>query len=33
MNDRALRDIVVSLGARGNGYPRQDGFDIVVAPK
>jgi len=31
MNDRALRDIVVSLGGAGNGYPRQDGFDIVVA--
>jgi len=31
MNDRALRDIVVSLGGTANGYPRQDGFDIVVA--
>jgi formate--tetrahydrofolate ligase len=31
MNDRALRDIVVSLGGAGNGYPREDGFDIVVA--
>lgn len=31
MNDRALRDIVVSLGGVGNGYPREDGFDIVVA--
>ncbi|TSA16277.1 MAG: formate--tetrahydrofolate ligase, partial [Betaproteobacteria bacterium] len=31
MNDRALRDIVVSLGGPGNGYPRGDGFDIVVA--
>ncbi|MFM1860822.1 MAG: hypothetical protein RLY80_411, partial [Actinomycetota bacterium] len=31
MNDRALRDIVNSLGGVGNGYPRQDGFDIVVA--
>ena len=31
MNDRALRDIVCSLGGPGNGYPRQDGFDIVVA--
>jgi formate--tetrahydrofolate ligase len=31
MNDRSLRDIVVSLGGPGNGYPRQDGFDIVVA--
>ena len=31
MNDRALRDIVVSLGGLGNGYARQDGFDITVA--
>src|SRR6188508_488244 len=31
MNDRALREIVGSLGGTGNGYPRQDGFDIVVA--
>src|SRR6267142_337689 len=31
MHDRALRDITVSLGGPGNGYPRQDGFDIVVA--
>ncbi|MDC8773093.1 formate--tetrahydrofolate ligase [Roseateles albus] len=31
MNDRALRDITVALGGPGNGYPRQDGFDIVVA--
>src|SRR4051812_6297678 len=31
MNDRALREIVASLGGPGNGYPRQDGFDIVVA--
>jgi formate--tetrahydrofolate ligase len=31
MNDRALREIVASLGGAGNGYPRQDGFDIVVA--
>ncbi len=30
MNDRALRDIVVSLGGTGNGYPREDGFDITV---
>jgi len=30
MNDRALRDITVSL-VPGEGYPRQDGFDIVVA--
>ncbi len=31
MNDRALRDITVALGGVSNGYPRQDGFDIVVA--
>ena len=31
MNDRALRDITISLGGPANGYPRQDGFDIVVA--
>ena len=31
MNDRALREIVVALGGPANGYPRQDGFDIVVA--
>jgi formate--tetrahydrofolate ligase len=31
MNDRALRDIVVGLGGTPNGFPRQDGFDIVVA--
>ena len=31
MNDRALRDIVVSLGGVGNGFPRQSGFDITVA--
>jgi len=31
MNDRALRETVVSLGGPANGYPRQDGFDIVVA--
>jgi len=31
MNDRALRDITVGLGGPGNGFPRQDGFDIVVA--
>ncbi|MGH8640029.1 MAG: formate--tetrahydrofolate ligase, partial [Burkholderiales bacterium] len=28
MNDRALRDIVCSLGGTANGYPREDGFDI-----
>src|SRR6187397_3540904 len=31
MNDRALRQTVVSLGGPANGYPREDGFDIVVA--
>ncbi|NNK68487.1 MAG: formate--tetrahydrofolate ligase [Rhodobacteraceae bacterium] len=31
MNDRALRDIVTSLGGVANGFPRQAGFDITVA--
>jgi formate--tetrahydrofolate ligase len=31
MNDRALREIVIGLGGAGNGFPRQDGFDIVAA--
>ena len=31
MNDRALRHIAVGVGGPGNGYPREDGFDIVVA--
>ncbi len=31
MNDRALRQIVVGLGGKANGYPREDGFDITVA--
>lgn len=31
MNDRALRNIVVGLGGRSNGLPREDGFDITVA--
>ena len=31
MNDRALREIVQSLGGVANGFPRSDGFDIVVA--
>jgi formate--tetrahydrofolate ligase len=31
MNDRALRKITVGLGGAANGYPREDGFDIVVA--
>src|SRR5205809_3134941 len=31
MNDRALRQIVVALGGRANGYPRESGFDITAA--
>ena len=31
MNDRALRDIVASLGGVANGFPREGGFDITVA--
>jgi formate--tetrahydrofolate ligase len=31
VNDRALRQIVIGLGGTGNGVPREDGFDIVVA--
>jgi formate--tetrahydrofolate ligase len=31
MNDRALRKITVGLGGTTNGFPREDGFDIVVA--
>jgi formate--tetrahydrofolate ligase len=31
MNDRALRQIVVALGGRANGYPRETGFDITAA--
>ena len=31
MNDRALRQVTVGLGGPANGYPRQEGFDIVVA--
>ena len=31
MNDRALRRIVVALGGRANGYPRETGFDITAA--
>jgi formate--tetrahydrofolate ligase len=31
MNDRALRQITNSLGGVGNGFPREDGFDITVA--
>ena len=31
MNDRALRDVLTSLGGVSNGFPRQSGFDITVA--
>ncbi len=31
MNDRALREIIVGLGGKVNGFPRQDGFMITVA--
>ncbi|HEY3528697.1 MAG TPA: formate--tetrahydrofolate ligase [Nocardioides sp.] len=31
MNDRALREVAVALGGHANGFPREDGFDIVVA--
>lgn len=31
VNDRALRETIAGLGGPSNGYPRQDGFDIVVA--
>ena len=31
MNDRALREVVVGLGGKINGFPRQDGFNITVA--
>ncbi|OMH34311.1 formate--tetrahydrofolate ligase [Tersicoccus sp. Bi-70] len=31
VNDRALREVVVGLGGHANGFPREDGFDIVVA--
>ena len=31
MNDRELRNIVVGLGGKAHGVPRQDGFDITVA--
>ena len=33
MNDRALREIVCSLGGVANGYPREAGFDITVASR
>ena len=31
INDRALRDVVLGLGGKANGYPRQTGFDITAA--
>ena len=31
MNDRALRNIVIGLGGKANGVPREDGYDITVA--
>ena len=31
MNDRALREVIVGLGGKANGYPRQDSFMITVA--
>jgi formate--tetrahydrofolate ligase len=31
VNDRALRDVVVGLGGKANGYPRESGFQITVA--
>jgi formate--tetrahydrofolate ligase len=31
MNDRSLREIVIALGGVGNGFPREDGFDIIAA--
>lgn len=31
MNDRALREVVIGLGGKPNGVPREDGFDITVA--
>jgi formate--tetrahydrofolate ligase len=31
MNDRSLRNVAIALGGPGDGYPRTDGFDIVVA--
>ncbi|MBP6217585.1 MAG: formate--tetrahydrofolate ligase [Oligoflexales bacterium] len=31
LNDRSLRELTIGLGGVGNGFPRQDGFDIVVA--
>jgi len=31
MNDRSLRQIAISFGGVGNGFPREDGFDIIAA--
>ena len=31
MNDRALRNVIVGLGGKANGVPREDGFNITVA--
>ncbi len=31
VNDRVLRDIIIGLGGKANGVPREDGFDITVA--
>lgn len=31
MNDRALRSVIVGLGGKANGFPREDGFNITVA--
>ena len=31
MNDRSLREMTIALGGVGNGFPRQDGFDIIAA--
>jgi formate--tetrahydrofolate ligase len=31
LNDRALRHVVIGLGGTANGFPREDGYDIVVA--
>jgi len=31
INDRVLRGVIVGLGGRGNGYPRQTGYDITAA--
>jgi formate--tetrahydrofolate ligase len=31
MNDRALREIAIAFGGVGNGFPREDGFDIIAA--